>query len=376
MADEASGARAEILRTRDFIGWAVTDSVGGRVGTVSDLLIDRHGKVRYLAVDLGLFRKLVLLPVEALEWGEGALVAPRWTAAEVKALPAYDPDIPLGQDVLAELARAHPRYYRPGPPPPPIPGDAPRIVPLREAKEFKLARGAPNLRGWTVYGSDNERAGAVTEMLVDPVALKIRYLDVDLEDDLFRLKDDRHVLVPIESVDLRERGEDVWLKGLTAAELALLPAYTGGAVDPLVEEEVRRAFHATAEPYSIVARDETSAGAIGAPPADAPALGPGPAYDDAAPPPAVPDEPGPPPLDRPIDEPVHEPIDDPIDARGGADYPPADSPAGPPPPDDPLAGRSPLGPDVGAGRTEPPPIIVDEGAGPPPLPPEDRSRGG
>src|SRR4051812_7611722 len=31
--------RAEILRSRDFIGWAVTSSNGANMGTVSDILI-------------------------------------------------------------------------------------------------------------------------------------------------------------------------------------------------------------------------------------------------------------------------------------------------------------------------------------------------
>jgi photosynthetic reaction center H subunit len=259
---------------------------------VSDLLIDRGGRVRYLAADLGLFRRSVLLPVEALEWGEETLVAPRWTADEIKTLPAYNPDVALSDEVLEELRRAHPRYYGgQDAPPPPVPTDGPRIVPLKEAKEFRLSKGAPNLRGWTVYGSDNERVGDVTEMLVDPVGMKIRYLDVDLADDLFHLKEDRHVLVPLESVDLRERGEDVWITTLTAKQVSRLPAYTGGAVDPLVEAEVRRVFGledgpglfdtSAAEPPPII--DETA---------------PPPSYDAPAVPAATPADAPPPIVDQ------------------------------------------------------------------------------
>src|SRR4051812_3122636 len=53
----ANDPRAEILRSRDFIGWAVTSSNGANVGTVSDILIDRKGQVRYLAIDPGFFKK-------------------------------------------------------------------------------------------------------------------------------------------------------------------------------------------------------------------------------------------------------------------------------------------------------------------------------
>lgn len=237
----ADAPRAEILRSRDFIGWAVTSANGANVGTVSDILIDRSGKVRFLAVDPGFFKKPYLLPVEALEWGEGSLQT-SWTDADVKRLPPFDPGTPLTTPVLEELARAYPRQYGARIGEPLEAGAGGTVVPLKDAKNFRLAKGAPNLKGWAVYGADNEKVGTVTQMLVDPLAMKVRYLDVDLADDLFGLTDDRHVLVPLESVELRERSEDVWVQGVDGRDIAALPAYLGGPVDPLLEEEVERAF--------------------------------------------------------------------------------------------------------------------------------------
>ena len=251
-----TGPRAEILRSRDFIGWAVTSANGANLGTVSDILIGRDGRVRFLAVDPGFFKKPYLLPVEALEWGDGSLQS-AWTDAEAKALPPYDAGVPLTAEVLEELGRAYPRHYGAAlGQPVEAPGGA-SIVPLRDAKDFRLAKGAPNLKGWSVYGSDNEKVGTVTQMLVDPVAMKVRYLDVDLADDLFGLADDRHVLVPLESVELRERSDDVWVQTATGRQIAALPAYLGGAVDPLVEQETERAFrtsYAASDP-SLAAPD-------------------------------------------------------------------------------------------------------------------------
>jgi hypothetical protein len=74
------------------------------------------------------------------------------------------------------------------------------------------------------------------------VAMKIRYLAVDLADDLFNLKEDRHVLIPLEAVELRERGQDVWVRDIGSAEIAALPAYTGGAVRPWLEQATDAAF--------------------------------------------------------------------------------------------------------------------------------------
>ena len=246
--------RAEVLRTRDIVGWHVEDRDGSRLGDVADLLFGRDGRVRFLAVNLGLFRKQVLIPAERVEWGAGALVVSAWTSGQVKALPAYEPAAPITAAVLDEMERAHPRFYS-GEPEPRIGGPA-RVVPLSEARDFKLAGGAPDLRSWTVFAADNERVGDIREMLVDPDAMKVRFVSVDLADDLFNLREDRHVLVPMEVIELRERGQDAWVQGSTARQIAALPAYTGGAVEPWMERAVLHAFGLAAPDYDDIAPDQ------------------------------------------------------------------------------------------------------------------------
>ena len=250
--------RAEILRSRDFIGWTVTSADGDNVGTVSDILIDRAGKVRFLAVDPGLFKKPYLVPVEALEWGDNALQS-AWSLADIRRLPPYDSSVALTPPVLEELGRAYPRHYGSRIGEPVGPGEGARVVPLKDAKDFRLSKGAPNLKGWSVYGSDAEKVGVVTQMLVDPLAMKVRYIDVDLADDLFGLTDDRHVLVPLEAVELRERSEDVWVQGMVGRDIATLPAYLGGPVDPLLEEGVESAFNTSYARSAAPAEDRTAA---------------------------------------------------------------------------------------------------------------------
>jgi sporulation protein YlmC with PRC-barrel domain len=257
---ERPAERAEVLRTRDLTGWTVADAAGHGVGTVSDLLIGRDGRVRYLAVKRGMLASSILVPVGEVEWGDDAMRLSRWSAEDVKRLPSYEADRPLTGQVLAELERAHPRYYAD---PPrwdaPGPADDARIVPLAEAREFRLPKDAPNPKGWEVFGADNERVGKVEGLLVDPRLMKVRYLDVDVAEDLFALKEDRHVVVPMEAVELRERGADVWISGLAAREVASLPAYTGGALDPLVEEAVREMFSREIRAERAPVVDETGA---------------------------------------------------------------------------------------------------------------------
>jgi sporulation protein YlmC with PRC-barrel domain len=345
---ENQAARAEVLRTRDLIGWAVADPAGATVGTVSDVLIGRDGRVRYLAVKRGLLGGSVLLPVDQLEWGEQSMRLTSWLDAEVRRLPGYDGDRALSPAVIAEMERAHPRFYGP-----PLPFDAPgvegaaRVVPLREAREFRLPKTAPNVRGWNVFGEDHERVGVVEDMLVDPVEMKVRYLDVDLADDLFLLKEDRHVIIPMEAVELRERGEDVWIHGLTAKQIAMLPAYTGGSVDPLVEMRVREAF--------------AGGGANALPPshaAQAPAVLPPPVHEtDSAPP-----------LDERMDAPPlsEQGVDSETRFDDGTldDLPPREPVDLPPPPHDERGDLLP--PDTP--RDDLPPPDLRRGDTPPPLP--------
>ena len=226
-----------VLRTRDIHGWEVVDREGAKVGTVADLLVDRGGKIRFVDVEFGFPKKHVLVPNDRLEWGDARLILDAVTR-DAATLPPYDSARPLDDLTIAEMLRAYPWMYDP---------EAhhwrsdvadSRVVPLSEAKEFKLQGGALDPRGWNVFGSDGERIGTVKQLLVDPSALEVRYLDVDLLDDLFRLGDDRHVLIPIDLVDLKTRGNDVWVQNLPAADIARLPAYTGGPVSTAMEDAV------------------------------------------------------------------------------------------------------------------------------------------
>jgi sporulation protein YlmC with PRC-barrel domain len=239
---EAETGRGAVLRTRDFLEWEVIDRAGEKIGSVGDVLIDRRGRVRFLDVEFGLPRKHVLLPEHRLEWGDKRFIVDGWTRDEVRALPPYDPAQAPDEAMLEDLERAYPWVYAEQAEEWLAPPGETRVVPLSEAKDFKLGSGAPEIRGWNVFGADGERVGTVSQLLVDPAALKVRYIDVDLLDDLFPLRDDRHVLVPLEQVDLKERGNDAWVRHLPAKQIGRFPAYTGGAVHPAMEAAVQRAF--------------------------------------------------------------------------------------------------------------------------------------
>ena len=105
-------------------------------------------------------------------------------------------------------------------------GDVPsRVVPLSEHDELEIADGYPEVRGWDVRDSTGRSIGYVYDLLVDTAAMRVRYLDVLLDAEFAGSDADQRVLIPIESVGLDGRSDDVLLRGIDAAEVRALVPY-------------------------------------------------------------------------------------------------------------------------------------------------------
>lgn len=120
-----------------------------------------------------------------------------------------------------------------------------RIIPLDQLDDFTVADGDPDVRGWEVLASDGRKIGEVDELLVDPTAMKVRYLDVDVDDDLITADDDRHVLIPIGYARLHEDDDQVFVDTLKSTDLAGLPAYRHEALTREYETDLRTRFDKT-----------------------------------------------------------------------------------------------------------------------------------
>ena len=99
------------------------------------------------------------------------------------------------------------------------------LVPLDKADDYKIAEGNPDPRGWDVVVS-GAKVGEVDKLIADLSALKVRYLDVEL-DDKFSGAKNRHVLIPIGAARLDDDNDQVLLSGMSRDALVGLPAYTG-----------------------------------------------------------------------------------------------------------------------------------------------------
>ena len=107
--------------------------------------------------------------------------------------------------------------------------DINRIAPLSELDDFKVADGNPDIRGWDVMTQDGRTVGEVDELLVDTSAMKVRYMAIDLDDDV--AGSDRKVLVPISAAQLDVDDQRVLVIGISAEQFATLPEYRREAFD-------------------------------------------------------------------------------------------------------------------------------------------------
>ncbi|CAN5638392.1 DUF2382 domain-containing protein [soil metagenome] len=117
-----------------------------------------------------------------------------------------------------------------------------RVVPLDELDDFKVASGDPDVRGWDVVASDGRKIGSVDNLLIDTGAMKVRYLDVDLDDEVVGSDDDRHILIPIGYARLNEDDDRIRVDSLNSTDISGLPAYKHEPLTREYETSLRERF--------------------------------------------------------------------------------------------------------------------------------------
>jgi hypothetical protein len=123
-----------------------------------------------------------------------------------------------------------------------------RVVPLDQLEDYQVAEGDPDVRGWEVIASDGRRIGEVDELLIDAQAMKVRYLDVDLSDDILMGAgtEDRHVLIPIGYARLEADDSRVRIENLASDQISSLPPYEHAGVSRDYETDLRQRFDRSA----------------------------------------------------------------------------------------------------------------------------------
>ncbi len=118
------------------------------------------------------------------------------------------------------------------------------VVPLSQLSDIEVAKDDPDVRGWEVVASDGRRVGQVGELIVDRDAMKVRYLEVGIGDDLLESGGEagREVLIPIGYARLDRHDNRVFVDTMAAEELASLPRYEAGSITREYEMTLRRRF--------------------------------------------------------------------------------------------------------------------------------------
>lgn len=115
------------------------------------------------------------------------------------------------------------------------------VAPLSELSAYDVAEGDPDIRDWVVRSSDGRAIGRVEDLVVDTGALRVRYIDIRLDQDAVGIHEERSVLAPVGSARLDESRDEVLLP-IASSGVADVPAYRGEPLDRDYESSVRRAY--------------------------------------------------------------------------------------------------------------------------------------
>ncbi|MEJ8755586.1 PRC-barrel domain-containing protein [Pontibacter sp. H259] len=118
-----------------------------------------------------------------------------------------------------------------------------RLVALSAMKDYKIAKDNPDVLGWRVVGADGESLGLVRDLIVDPQAMKARYLSVLADRKFFKADRDQYMLVPIGAAALDRSGKKVFLSSVDSANVGGYPVYDGGPIPEDYEYAVRENYH-------------------------------------------------------------------------------------------------------------------------------------
>lgn len=129
------------------------------------------------------------------------------------------------------------------------------IVPLDQLDDFEIADGDPDVRGWTVLSADGRKIGEVDTLLVDTTAMKVRYLDVDMDDEFLAGDDERHILIPIGYARLDSEDDRIFVDSLDSARLTEFPSYRQGSLTSEYENSLRGYFDSRPANPDVVDRD-------------------------------------------------------------------------------------------------------------------------
>ncbi|MGI4832856.1 MAG: PRC-barrel domain-containing protein [Janthinobacterium lividum] len=118
---------------------------------------------------------------------------------------------------------------------------------MRDLPDFEMAPNSPDVRNWTVRGGDGQPLGTVHELLVDPEARQVRYLNVALDAGLPGVPAalphaETRILLPVAAVNLDTEGQSVFITALRRDTVANYPPFVDFMLPPGYEAAMQQAL--------------------------------------------------------------------------------------------------------------------------------------
>lgn len=109
-------------------------------------------------------------------------------------------------------------------------------------QDYEWENGIPDVRNWPVKDARGNRIGKVDDLLVDPVQGRVRYLDVDLRDNLTAGSEDMHLLIPVGTAQIDEKEDEIRAMHLSGDQLGNYPRYNREPLTRDYEHRIRNFF--------------------------------------------------------------------------------------------------------------------------------------
>jgi len=103
---------------------------------------------------------------------------------------------------------------------------------LEDLDDYEIADGQPDIRGWKVKTPTDGEVGKVESLIADPVALKVRYIEVKVKREVLGTETDENLLIPIGAAKLNDDNDTVLVSTLPTAGLRGVPRFGRGTLTP------------------------------------------------------------------------------------------------------------------------------------------------
>jgi photosynthetic reaction center H subunit len=184
--------------------------------------------------------------------GTSVVPDPRKDIIDLRAQPSGPwpgaPLVPTGNPMLDGVG---PASYTPRSPSPDMTFEGhPKMVPMRVATDFSIAKGDPDPRGFEVMGADRNVAGIISDLWVDRAEPQIRYYEVAVASG------SQKVLLPVQLARVNSWRRQVVVKSLLAEQFASVPALRNPDQIGLDEEDRISAYYGGGNLYAEPSRQE------------------------------------------------------------------------------------------------------------------------